>query len=47
MSNYISMEPYPALNFIQQDLYEILNEISFYNKIIFGRFNYNKKVSEY
>lgn len=44
---WVSMEPYPTPNFIQQDLYEILNEISFCDKIIFGRLNYNKKVSEY
>ena len=44
---WVSMEPYPTPNFIEQDLNEILEAISFCDKIIFGRLNYNKKVSEY
>ena len=44
---WVSMEPYPTPNFIEQDLNKILESISFCDKIIFGRLNYNKKVSEY
>ena len=44
---WVSIEPYPTPNFIEQDLNEILDAISFCDKIIFGRLNYNKKVSEY
>lgn len=44
---WVSIEPYPTPNFIEQDLSEILEAISFCDKIIFGRLNYNKKVSEY
>lgn len=44
---WVSIEPYPTPNFIEQDLNEILEAISFCDKIIFGRLNYNKKVSEY
>ena len=44
---WVSMEPYPTPNFIEQDLTDILNAVSFCDKIIFGRLNYNKKVSEY
>lgn len=44
---WVSMEPYPTPNFIEQDLAEIIESISFCDKIIFGRLNYNKKVSEY
>ena len=44
---WVSMEPYPTPNFIEQDLEVILEEIGFCDKIIFGRLNYNKKVSEY
>lgn len=44
---WVSMEPYPTPNFIKQDLEVILDAISFCDKIIFGRLNYNKKVSEY
>ena len=44
---WVSIEPYPTPNFVKQDLSEILNAVSFCDKIIFGRLNYNKKVSEY
>ena len=44
---WVSIEPYPTPNFIEQDLNDILCAISFCDKIIFGRLNYNKKVSEY
>jgi hypothetical protein len=41
------VEPYPTPNLIEQDLTELLEAISFTDKIIFGRTNYNKKISEY
>ncbi len=44
---WVSIEPYPTPNLIQQDLGEILKSVSFVDKIIFGRTNYNKIVSEY
>jgi DNA repair photolyase len=44
---WVSIEPYPTPNIIEQDLTEILNEISFVDKIIFGRLNYNKEVRAY
>ena len=44
---WVSIEPYPTPNFIEQDLNDILEAIGFCDKIIFGRLNYNKKVSEY
>lgn len=44
---WVSIEPYPTPNFIKQDLNEILEAVAFCDKIIFGRLNYNKKVSEY
>ena len=44
---WVSIEPYPTPNIIQQDLLEILNKISFTNKIIFGRTNYSKNISAY
>ena len=46
-NTWVSMEPYPTPNFIEQDLHELLDAIGFCDKIIFGRLNYNKKVSEY
>ena len=44
---WVSMEPYPTPNFIQQNLNQLLAAIGFCDKIIFGRLNYNGKVSEY
>jgi DNA repair photolyase len=44
---WVSIEPYPTPNFIEQDLSKILNAISFVDKIIFGRLNYNAKVTAY
>ena len=44
---WVSIEPYPTPNFIEQDLSDILKELSFVDKIIFGRLNYNAKVSQY
>jgi len=42
---WVSVEPYPTPNIIQQDLTKILNAVSFTNRIIFGRTNYNKQIS--
>lgn len=44
---WVSIEPYPTPNIIEQNLETILESIDFCDKIIFGRLNYNKKVSEY
>lgn len=44
---WVSIEPYPTPNIIQQDFDEILNAIGFVDKIIFGRMHYNRTVTEY
>lgn len=44
---WVSVEPYPTPNLINQDLRKILEEISFTDKIIFGRTNYSKEISSY
>lgn len=44
---WVSMEPYPTPNIIEQDLGDILEAVSFADRIIFGRTNYNKIVSSY
>ena len=44
---WVSIEPYPTPNIIEQNIFEILNAISFVDKIIFGRTHYNKMISEY
>lgn len=43
---WVSIEPYPTPNIIDQKLYPLLEAISFVDKIVFGRLNYNKRVSE-
>lgn len=42
---WVSIEPYPTPNIITQDIIEILETISFTDKIIFGRTNYNKEIT--
>lgn len=44
---WVSIEPYPTPNIIDQDINEILTSIGFVDKIIFGRLNYNPAVSAY
>ncbi len=44
---WVSMEPYPTPNLIKQDIFAILNAVSFTDRIIFGRTNYSKDVSVY
>lgn len=46
-NTWISIEPYPTPNLIEQDIKELLEAVSFADKIIFGRTNYNKAVSAY
>ncbi len=44
---WVSIEPYPTPNIIEQDLTAILNEVNFTDKIIFGRTNYSKEITAY
>lgn len=44
---WVSIEPYPTPNIFEQNLYDILEELSFVDKIIFGQLHYNKGVSAY
>lgn len=44
---WVSIEPYPTPNMIEQNLHDILEAINFTDKIIFGRLHYNKVVSSY
>lgn len=44
---WVSIEPYPTPNIVDQDLIKILDKISFVDKIIFGRLHYNKLVTEF
>lgn len=47
LSTWVSMEPYPTPNIVEQDLHTILKQIKFVNKIVFGKWNYSKKISSY
>ena len=42
---WVSIEPYPTPNLIDQDLKKILRAVNFVDKIIFGRTNYCKAVT--
>ena len=44
---WVSIEPYPTPNIIEQDISLILQAISFVDRIIFGRMNYNKEITNY
>ncbi len=44
---WVSIEPYPTPNIITQELFPILEAVSFVDRIIFGRMNYSKDASGY
>lgn len=41
LKTWVSIEPYPTPNFIKQDMEKILRELSFVDRIVFGKWNYN------
>lgn len=41
LKTWVSMEPYPTPNIVKQDIREVLKEISFVDKIVFGKWNYS------
>ncbi|MFH1505885.1 MAG: radical SAM protein [archaeon] len=47
LKTWVSIEPYPTPNLVEQDLMKILKKLAFVDKIIFGKLNYNVKTSEY
>lgn len=46
-NTWISIEPYPTPNLVEQNIATLLDAVSFADKIIFGRTNYNKQVTAY
>ncbi len=44
---WVSIEPYPKPNIVDQELGSQLSQVSFVDMIIFGRLHYNKLVSAY
>lgn len=47
LKTWVSIEPYPTPNIIQQDLLRLLESISFVDRIIFGKLNYSKDAGLY
>ena len=44
---WVSIEPFPTPNIVKQDLQALLEEVSFVDRIIFGRMNYSTEVTAY
>lgn len=44
---WVSIEPYPTPNMIEQELNKILETVSFVDRIVFGRTNYSKEANTY
>ncbi len=47
LKTWVSIEPYPTPNIVKQDFDGLLEKISFADKIIFGKWNYNPIVNGY
>jgi len=47
LKTWVSIEPYPTPNIVEQSIDVILEKIKFVDKIIFGKLNYNVKSSSY
>jgi len=47
LKTWVSLEPYPTPNIVDQDISDILAEVAFVDKIIFGKWNYSSQVNEY
>lgn len=47
IKTWVSIEPYPTPNIFEQDINDILDSISFTDKIIFGKLHYNSLVSKF
>lgn len=47
LKTWVSMEPYPTPNLVKQDIREILSQVSFVDKIVFGKWNYSRQSSGY
>lgn len=45
LKTWVSLEPYPTPNIVEQNLDDLLQSVSFVDKMIFGRWNYNSEVN--
>jgi DNA repair photolyase len=47
LKTWVSLEPYPTPNIVDQELDKILEKLDFVDKLIFGKWNYNPEVNGY
>lgn len=47
LRTWVSLEPYPTPNIMGQNIEKLLNKISFVDRLVFGKWNYNGKTSKY
>lgn len=47
LKTWVSLEPYPTLNIMSQKIEKLLGEISFVDRIVFGKWNYNGQTNSY
>ena len=48
LKTWVSIEPYPTPNLDEnQNLQKLLNQVSFVDRIIFGKLNYNLAISQF
>jgi len=47
LKTWVSIEPYPTPNIIKQDIREILEQVSFVDRIVFGKWNYSRQTSAF
>lgn len=47
IKTWVSIEPFPTPNIVGEDVDKLLESISFVDKIVFGRWHYNKLISAY
>lgn len=47
LKTWVSLEPYPTPNIVDQDLTQILEKLRFVDKFVFGKWNYNSLITGY
>lgn len=47
LRTWVNVEPYPTPNIVRQDLREILEQVAFVDRIVFGKWNYSGRIGEF
>lgn len=47
LKTWVIIEPYPTPNIIKQDINKLLESVSFVDRIVFGKWNYNRVATAY